>query len=633
MIPSLKRAISLDASKRNSGDVQSGDLQQSLTHNESQFVDEYTHRSTKKFDVGDRNRGADTAVDESESVLKSFESFDLDSISQDTGTAGKSSKMFGNAIGGLAGKAAGGAIGGAMGGLGAFASELTEEASELTGKSLRLFEPDNEFRVRVAEVVKHPFFDMFLLVLILVNLVSLAMTSPGGGELSAAAEHFNRYMNGFNIFAAIVFTIEAGMRIVMLGFVKGPGTYLQNSWNIFDFFLIVVIWLSMTASSIFQLDGDVGLAFNVLRTIRIMRFFKGIREIMSAVTRGYRMLTTIVGLLLYAYTLVSVIGMELFGGTISRKCHLPTEAEPLGLVLSDCPPMLQCEDNMQCYEAVKGHWTQDRDRYVHRFGFDNLWTSFNTAFGVTILDGWSGMSIALSEAESSTRILAFPLFMLMVLIISLLIVNLFLASVTVSFLGVRQEMRAELVGQTKQPTALEALELANAIVPAEKQPAWLTGVPMTSWTEEQVLAWAELIDIDDETRAALLTAFDDEETGGEELVAITAKQLQKMLKRADLPGDLATGAEAVLAFRDSNQKVYSFPMNAMITPATQKLVAAPKFESAIAFSVLMNTVLMMMNHHNMEPWLEVTTLVFELTFTSVYTFEMCPGPPGAVKRP
>ena len=127
-----------------------------------------------------------------------------------------------------------------MGGLGAFASELTEEASELTGKSLRLFEPDNEFRVRVAEVVKHPFFDMFLLVLILVNLVSLAMTSPGGGELSAAAEHFNRYMNGFNIFAAIVFTIEAGMRIVMLGFVKGPGTYLQNSWNIFDFFLIIL---------------------------------------------------------------------------------------------------------------------------------------------------------------------------------------------------------------------------------------------------------------------------------------------------------------------------------------------------------------------------------------------------------
>ena len=156
---------------------------------------------------------------------------------------------------------------------------------------------------------------------------------------------------------------------------------------------------------------------------------------------------------------------------------------------------------------------------------------------------------------------------------------------------------------------------------------------MANWTEEQVLDWAELIDLDDDTRAALLTAFDDEETEGEELVIITAKQLQKMLKRAGSPGDLATAAEAVLALRDSRQKGYSFPMNATITPAAQKLVAAPKFESVIAFSVLMNTVLMMMNHHNMEPWLEVTTLVFELTFTSVYTFEMCPGPPGAVKRP
>jgi hypothetical protein len=475
-----ERAISLDASKSRSGDVQQDDLQRSPP------VDEYMHKSGESFDVENSNRGADTAgkspradtAGKSSALIKSGESFDVEPSNQESqsDTGGKSSKIFGNAIGGLAGKAAGGAMGGAMsgamsgamGGLGAFASEMAEEATELTGKSLMLFEPDNQFRVRVAKVVKHPLFDMFLLLLILVNLVSLAMTSPGAGELSAAAVHFNRYMNGFNIFAAIVFTIEAAMRIVMLGFVKGPGTYLRNSWNIFDFFLIVVIGLTMTASSIFPLDGDVGLAFNVLRTIRIMRFFQGIREIMSAVTRGYRMLTTIIGLLLYAYTLVSVIGMELFGGTISRKCYLPTEAAPLGLVLSDCPPMLQCEDNMECYEAAKAHWTQDRDRYVHRFGFDNLWTSFNTAFGVTILDGWSGMSIVLSEAESSTRILVFPLFMLMVLVISLLIVNLFLASVTVSFLGVRQEMRAELVGQTKKPTALEALELANAIVSSEK---------------------------------------------------------------------------------------------------------------------------------------------------------------------
>ena len=250
------------------------------------------------------------------------------------------------------------------------------------------------------------------------------------------------------------------------------------------------------------------------------------------------MLMTILGLLLYAYTLVSVIGMELFSGTISRKCYLPTEAESLGLLLSDCPPMLECDDIMQCYEAAEAHWTMDRDRYVHRYGFDNLWQSFNTAFGVTILDDWSGMSIALSEAESSTRILAFPLFTLMVLIISLLIVNLFLASVTVSFLGVRQEMRAEEVGQTKKPTALEALELANAAVS-----------------------------------------------------------------------------------NDGSQVAYSFPMNEKITPVAQKLVATPRFESAIAISVLLNTLLMMMNHYRMEQWVMITTVVFELIFTAVYTFE------------
>ena len=46
-------------------------------------------------------------------------------------------------------------------------------------------------------------------------------------------------------------------------------------------------------------------------------------------------------------------------------------------------------------------------------------------------------------------------------------------------------------------------------------------------------------------------ALKDEDTEGEELVLLTAKQLQKMLKRAGLQGDLPAAADAVLALRDA----------------------------------------------------------------------------------
>ena len=76
---------------------------------------------------------------------------------------------------------------------------------------------------------------------------------------------------------------------------------------------------------------------------------------------------------------------------------------------------------------------------------------------------------------------------------------------------------------------------------------------MAEWSEGQVLAWVELVELEPETRAALRMAFEDDgDTDGEELVAMTARRLQKMLKKADLGGDLEAAAEAVLAKRDTD---------------------------------------------------------------------------------
>ena len=81
--------------------------------------------------------------------------------------------------------------------------------------------------------------------------------------------------------------------------------------------------------------------------------------------------------------------------------------------------------------------------------------------------------------------------------------------------------------------------------------AALMAVPMAEWSEEQVLAWVELVELEFETRAALRTAFKEDDTDGEDLAKYDAKRLQKMLKKADLDGDLASTAEVVLALRDA----------------------------------------------------------------------------------
>jgi hypothetical protein len=95
-------------------------------------------------------------------------------------------------------------------------------------------------------------------------------------------------------------------------------------------------------------------------------------------------------------------------------------------------------------------------------------------------------------------------------------------------------------------------ELEPEVSAAAQQLIALTAVPMAEWSEEQVLTWAELVELEPETRAALRTAFEDDgDTDGEELVILTAKRLQKMLKKANLDGDPEAAANAVLALRDA----------------------------------------------------------------------------------
>jgi hypothetical protein len=101
-------------------------------------------------------------------------------------------------------------------------------------------------------------------------------------------------------------------------------------------------------------------------------------------------------------------------------------------------------------------------------------------------------------------------------------------------------------------------ELEQLLSASAQQLIAMKAVPMAEWSEEQVLAWAELVELEPETRAALRAVFGAEDIDGEDLATLLPKRLLKMLKRAGLQGDLPAAAEAVLAARDA-LRVHSSP--------------------------------------------------------------------------
>ena len=201
-------------------------------------------------------------------------------------------------------------------------SDSMSQTAVLRGDSLGVLAPTHPVRVALHRFIEHPAVETFLLLLIVFNLVALAATSPGSeidltvisADLNTSAvatgaeqSDFDETMYNFNVFCACAFTCEAVIRILVLGLIQGPGTYMRSAGNAFDLFLVIAIWLSITASALLNLDDDAGFALSVLRTLRLMRFFSGIRELMTAVAVGYKMLLTIMGLLLYAWIIGGVV--------------------------------------------------------------------------------------------------------------------------------------------------------------------------------------------------------------------------------------------------------------------------------------------------------------------------------------
>ena len=70
-----------------------------------------------------------------------------------------------------------------------------------------------------------------------------------------------------------VFFFECLIKIIVQGLIfNGPNSYLRNSWNVLDFFIVIVSVVSLLAVGV-QLN-----VFKVLRMLRILRPLKMISK-------------------------------------------------------------------------------------------------------------------------------------------------------------------------------------------------------------------------------------------------------------------------------------------------------------------------------------------------------------------
>jgi hypothetical protein len=95
-------------------------------------------------------------------------------------------------------------------------------------KSLYIFHKENRIRQFCIKITNSKYFDLFIIIVIIVNSILLGIYDYENQDSSSVRNEIVNYAEPFFIF---VFTLEAALKIIAIGFVINKNTYLRDSWN------------------------------------------------------------------------------------------------------------------------------------------------------------------------------------------------------------------------------------------------------------------------------------------------------------------------------------------------------------------------------------------------------------------
>ena len=235
-------------------------------------------------------------------------------------------------------------------------------------------------------------WEVAVLLLIIANCVTLAMASP----LDDPASNKAKVLSGIEMFFSIAFTLELLAKIVAMGFYTDDNAYMRDNWNILDFLIVTLGWLSEITG------GSGGLtAMRAMRVLRPLRTIKGIPElkrIIEGLISSLPQLTTVFGLCFGCYILFGILGMQLFSGKMSQRCYDATSGTydfDSGRFCSmDSNYGRQCPDGTTCGDSGKSL----NDDITN---FDDILRAFLTVFQSCTLEGWVDAMYCLMDTMPS----------------------------------------------------------------------------------------------------------------------------------------------------------------------------------------------------------------------------------------
>ncbi|KAM9761418.1 voltage-dependent R-type calcium channel subunit alpha-1E [Menidia menidia] len=251
-------------------------------------------------------------------------------------------------------------------------------------RSLFIFGEDNVVRKYAKKVTEWPPFEYMILATIIANCIVLALEQHLPGEdktpMSKRLEKTEPYFIG-------MFCLEAGIKIIALGFVFHKGSYLRNGWNVMDF-IVVLSGILAAAGAHMNISVDLRTlrAVRVLRPLKLVSGIPSLQIVLKSIMKAMVPLLQIGLLLFFAILMFAIIGLEFYSGKLHKTCTPDIGIQEKDTVESSeyefpCG-VRQCPAKYNCSRT----WIGPNDGITQ---FDNILFAVLTVFQCITMEGWT----------------------------------------------------------------------------------------------------------------------------------------------------------------------------------------------------------------------------------------------------
>ncbi|XP_043914705.1 voltage-dependent N-type calcium channel subunit alpha-1B [Protopterus annectens] len=256
-------------------------------------------------------------------------------------------------------------------------------------RSLFIFSEDNIIRKYAKRITEWPPFEYMILATIIANCIVLALEQHLPEEdktpMSERLDDTEPYFIG-------IFCLEAGIKIIALGFVFHKGSYLRNGWNVMDF---VVVLTGILATVGTDFDLRTLRAVRVLRPLKLVSGIPSLQVVLKSIMKAMVPLLQIGLLLFFAIVMFAIIGLEFYIGKFHKGCFSETDK-----IMEDFPcgeelPARLCPNGTTCKVYYAGP----------NFGitnFDNILFAVLTVFQCITMEGWTDILYNTNDAAGNT---------------------------------------------------------------------------------------------------------------------------------------------------------------------------------------------------------------------------------------